>query len=60
MREPMRPVLNRLYPLPGESGDLQFIAMMDRAGGEALEWDEPELDAVFPVGHEARRRRERQ
>ena len=60
MRDLMRQVVNRLYTFQVKAGDLQFVAMMDRAVREAREWDEPELDEVFLKGLEAKRRREQE
>ena len=60
MRNLMRQVVNRLYTFQVKAGDLEFVAMMDRAAREAWEWDEPELDEIFLAGLEARRSRELQ
>ena len=60
MRDLMRQVVNRLYTFQVKAGDLEFVAMMDRAAREAWEWDEPELDEIFLAGLEARRSREQQ
>ena len=57
MRALMRQVVDRLYTFQVKADDLHFIATMDRAGREAREWDEPQLDEIFLARIEASRER---
>ena len=58
MRELMRQIVNRLYTINLNTGDMDFLGMLDRAAMEAGEWDEPELDEVTMKGLERRRKRD--
>ena len=53
----MRHVVNRLYTFQAKADDLRFVAMMDRALGEAWRWDEPELDEIILSAIASSRRR---
>ena len=60
MRELMRQIVNRLYTVNLNAGDMDFLGMLDWAAMEAGKWDEPELDEVTIRGLERRRKRNEQ
>lgn len=60
MRELMRQIVNRLYTVNLNAGDMDFLGMLDGAAMEAGKWDEPELDEVTIRGLARRRKRNEQ
>ncbi|MDE0432842.1 MAG: hypothetical protein OXH92_02425 [Bryobacterales bacterium] len=60
MRELMRQIVNRLYTVNLNAGDMDFLGMLDWAAMEAGKWDEPELDEGTIRGLKRRRKRNEQ